>query len=171
MEEHEIAKTIIAEDIEISGTIKCESNIQFDGKLNGDLNCIGDVLIGSTANIKGNVAVNCITVLGQVNGNINAKDKIDLKTSAYINGDIRAKRLTVEDGVTFVGKSEVNPSGAISSRAYSHSDMDPSAQEMLPSEETESVPANTDVNALKEEIRKNVKEEVKSKSTSFFGKR
>ena len=48
---------------------------------------------------------------GQLNGNINAKDRIEMKSTARVMGDIRAKRLHVEDGVTFVGKSEVNPSG------------------------------------------------------------
>ena len=37
-----------------------------------------------------------------------------MKSSARVTGDIRAKRLSVEDGVTFIGRSEVNPSGAVS---------------------------------------------------------
>ena len=35
-----------------------------------------------------------------------------MKSSARVTGDIKAKRLSVEDGVTFVGRSEVNPSGS-----------------------------------------------------------
>lgn len=170
MEEHEQAKTIIAEDVEIVGTIKCETNVQLDGKLNGDLNCIGNALIGSTANVKGNISVNCVTVLGQVNGNIIAKDKIDLKSSAYVNGDVKARRMTVEDGVTFVGKSEVNPSGVSTPRQYS-SDISSAPHEDSPIVDLDVIPGDSDVNALKEEIRKNVKEEVKGKTPSFFGKR
>jgi len=111
MDGQEAPKTIIAEDIEIQGTIKSASNIQLDGKLNGDLTCGGNAVIGANANIKGNISVESISLLGTVNGNITAKDRIELKSSARLTGDIRAKRLTVEDGVTFVGKSEVNPSG------------------------------------------------------------
>jgi cytoskeletal protein CcmA (bactofilin family) len=44
-----------------------------------------------------------------VNGNITAKEKIDLKTKTELFGDIRASKLSVEEGVTFVGKTEVNP--------------------------------------------------------------
>jgi len=165
MEEHEKAKTVIAEDIEIVGSIKCASDIQIDGKLNGDLNCAGNATIGNTASIKGNITVSCVTVLGQINGNINARDKIELKTSANVTGDVKAKRMTVEDGVTFVGKSEVNPSG-IGSRSYSSS-----VHEIESSDVAEPGADNPDVDALKEEIRKNVKEEVKSKSANFFGKR
>ena len=106
------AKTVIGEDVEISGNVKCESNIQLNGKLNGDLTCAGQAMIGNTSAVKGNMSVEAVSILGQVNGNINARDKIELKSTARLHGDIRAKRLTVEDGVTFVGKVEVNPSGA-----------------------------------------------------------
>lgn len=104
-------KTVIAEDIEIAGSIKCASNIQIDGKLNGDLSCNGNAIIGGSASIKGNLSVESVSLLGQINGNIVAKDRIELKSSAKLTGDIRAKRLTVEDGCSFVGKSEVNASG------------------------------------------------------------
>jgi cytoskeletal protein CcmA (bactofilin family) len=105
-------KTVIGEDVEVSGNIKCESNIQINGKLNGDLTCGGQAMIGNTCAIKGNMSVETVSIMGQVNGNITARDKIELKSTARLHGDIRAKRLTVEDGVTFVGKVEVNPSGA-----------------------------------------------------------
>lgn len=108
---HETAKTTIADDVEISGNIKCESNIQLNGKLNGDLNCGGSAMIGDTSAVKGNLSIETVSIMGQLNGNITAKDKIELKSTARLHGDIRAKRLTVEDGVTFVGKVEVNPAG------------------------------------------------------------
>ena len=57
-----------------------------------------------------------VTIMGHVTGNVTARDRIELKSTTRLNGDIRAKRLTVEDGVTFIGKSEVNPSGAAGGR-------------------------------------------------------
>jgi cytoskeletal protein CcmA (bactofilin family) len=104
-------KTIIAEDIEIVGSIKSASNIQLAGKLNGDLTCTGNAVIGETASVKGNITANSTTVKGQINGNVTVKDRIELCSTARLNGDIRSKRLSVEDGATFVGKSEVNPTG------------------------------------------------------------
>ena len=75
-----------------------------------------------------------MSVSGQVNGNIIAKDRIELKSSARINGDIRAKRLTVEDGVTFVGKSEVNPAGATPPRGAGPADARSPGREGSPEE-------------------------------------
>lgn len=105
------ADTVIDAQVEIIGKIKSNGPIQIDGRLDGDLECTGDVTIGKTAQIKGNLYANTISVAGTVSGNISAKDRIEMKSSAKITGDVKSKRLTVEDGVTFIGKSEVNPSG------------------------------------------------------------
>lgn len=116
MDANHPARTVIAEDIEIVGSIKCASDIEMSGKLNGDLNCNGTAVIGEKAVVKGNITAMSISIRGTINGNIAVKDRIELKSSARLTGDIRAKRLTVEDGVTFVGKSEVNPAGAVPPR-------------------------------------------------------
>lgn len=104
-------KTTIASDVEITGTVKSAGGLRIDGKLDGELNCKGDAVIGKSAAIKGNLSVNSVVIEGNIQGNVSAQDKIDMKASARVQGDIRSKRLAVEDGVTFVGKSEVNPSG------------------------------------------------------------
>lgn len=104
--------SVIGKDMEITGTIKSAGPVRIDGKLDGELVCAGDVQIGKTASIKGNIQTNSVVVEGTINGNIDAKDKIDMKSSARVSGDIKAKRLAVEDGVTFMGRSEVNPGGA-----------------------------------------------------------
>jgi cytoskeletal protein CcmA (bactofilin family) len=76
------------------------------------LHCTGDAVIGKDAQIKGNIVVTSASIEGAVQGNVTAKDRIEMKSSARVTGDIRAKRLSVEDGVTFIGRSEVNPSGS-----------------------------------------------------------
>ncbi|NCC52238.1 MAG: polymer-forming cytoskeletal protein [Spartobacteria bacterium] len=112
MDNEVTAKSIIDSQVEITGTVKTPGGIQIDGKLQGDLECGGDAIIGKSAQIKGNLVVNAISIAGAINGNVTAKDRIEMKSTARVMGDIKAKRLAVEDGVTFVGKSEVNPTGA-----------------------------------------------------------
>jgi cytoskeletal protein CcmA (bactofilin family) len=104
-------QSLITADVEIIGTIKSSGSIRIDGKLEGELICAGDAVIGKSAVIKGNLSVNSVSIEGSLNGNVVAKDKIEMKATARVNGDIKSKRLAVEDGVTFVGRSEVNPSG------------------------------------------------------------
>jgi cytoskeletal protein CcmA (bactofilin family) len=105
-------QSIISSEVEITGTIKSSGSIRLDGKLEGELHCTGDAVIGKSAQIKGNMVVSSAVIEGAVQGNVTAKDRIEMKSSARVTGDIRAKRLSVEDGVTFIGRSEVNPSGS-----------------------------------------------------------
>lgn len=109
---NENTQTVISADVQITGTIKSSGPIRIDGKLEGDLVCAADAVIGRNAVIKGGLQVNSVVVEGTIQGNVTAKDKIDMKSTAKVHGDIAAKRLAVEDGVTFIGKSEVNPSGS-----------------------------------------------------------
>jgi cytoskeletal protein CcmA (bactofilin family) len=106
------SKSLIAADVEITGTIKSSSGVRIEGKLDGELICSADAAIGKSAVIKGNLSVNSIVIEGLIQGNVTAKDKIEMKSTAKVHGDIVAKRLSVEDGVTFIGRSEVNPSGS-----------------------------------------------------------
>jgi cytoskeletal protein CcmA (bactofilin family) len=108
----EHAKTVIAEDIEITGSLKGGTNIRLDGKLSGDLTAAGDVTLGHTGNIQGNLVVGSVSVLGRIQGNIQAEDRVELRGTAKLNGDLKAKRLVVEDGCTFVGHCEVTPAPA-----------------------------------------------------------
>ncbi len=110
---NENGQTIISADVQITGTIKSNGPIRIDGKLEGDLICAADAVIGRNAVIKGGLQVNSVVVEGMIQGNISAKDKIDMKSTAKVHGDIAAKRLAVEDGGTFIGRSEVNPTGAV----------------------------------------------------------
>ncbi|MCC5842727.1 MAG: polymer-forming cytoskeletal protein [Verrucomicrobia bacterium] len=111
MSEQTPPKSILSAELEVIGTIKTSGSVQIDGRVEGEVISQGDVFLGKSGSVKGNLNVNSISVAGTIQGNIIAKDRIELKSTARLMGDIKAKRLAVEDGVTFVGKSEVNPTG------------------------------------------------------------
>ncbi len=103
------SKNVLNSDVELKGTLKFSGELTFDGKLDGDIQTDGSLVLGDNAVIKGNLNVSTVTIRGKVNGNVVAKEKIDIKTRAELFGDIRAPKLVIEEGVTFVGKTEVNP--------------------------------------------------------------
>ena len=112
MDNNAAPQSVISNEVEITGAIKSSGSVRIDGKLDGELQCSGDAIIGKSATIKGNLTVNSVSIEGNIQGNVVAKDRIEMKSTARVTGDIKAKRLSVEDGVTFIGKSEVNPSGS-----------------------------------------------------------
>jgi cytoskeletal protein CcmA (bactofilin family) len=103
------SKNILNSDVEVKGTLKFSGEMTFDGKLEGDINSDSALILGDNAVVKGTIDVGSVVVRGKITGNIVAKDKIELKAKTELFGDVRAAKLVIEEGVTFVGKTEVNP--------------------------------------------------------------
>jgi len=103
------SKNILSSDVEIKGNLKFSGELTFEGKLDGEIQTDGLLNLGDSAVVTGNINAQSVIVRGKLNGNINAKEKIEIKAKAEQFGDIRATKLVVEEGVTFVGKTEVNP--------------------------------------------------------------
>ena len=111
------SKNVLSSDVEINGTLKFAGELTFEGKIEGDITSDGSLQLGDSTVINGNVNVNSVVVRGKVNGNITAKDKIEIKGKSEVFGDIKAAKLVIEEGVTFVGRTEVNPNKATPSPA------------------------------------------------------
>src|SRR5882672_8496367 len=103
------SKNVLSSDVEIKGNLKFSGELTMEGKLEGEINTDGVLHLGETGAVNGNVNANSVIVRGKINGNLIAKDKIEIKSKAEVFGDIRAAKLVIEEGVTFVGKTEVNP--------------------------------------------------------------
>ncbi len=103
------SKNVLGSDVEIKGSLKFAGELTFEGKLEGDVQTDGMLHLGDSAIVNGNINAQSVVVRGKINGNINAKEKIEIKAKTELFGDIRASKLVIEEGVTFVGKTEVNP--------------------------------------------------------------
>jgi cytoskeletal protein CcmA (bactofilin family) len=106
------AKNVLANDVEIKGTIKFENELIFDGKVEGEILSEGTLVIGKNAEVRGEVKTKSVTVHGTVFGNITVTEKAELKASSQLTGDLKATRIIIEEGATFIGKSEVTPNKA-----------------------------------------------------------
>jgi cytoskeletal protein CcmA (bactofilin family) len=102
-------KNVLGSDVEIKGNLKFTGELTFEGKLDGEIQTDGVLILGDSAVVSGNINAQSVVVRGKITGNVNAKEKIEIKAKAELFGDIRATKLVVEEGVTFVGKTEVNP--------------------------------------------------------------
>ena len=103
------SKNVLNSDVDIKGTLKFSGELTFDGKLDGDISSEGTLNLGDNAVIKGNINATSVIVRGKITGNVIAREKIDIKARTELFGDIKAPRLAIEEGVTFVGKTDVNP--------------------------------------------------------------
>ena len=102
-------ETILGDDTKFKGSLKFQNNLTINGVFDGNLSSKGSLLIGQTGKVTAEVKVGNIIIEGKVTGNVTADDKIELRSSAELYGDIRAKRIVISEGATFIGKSDVNP--------------------------------------------------------------
>jgi cytoskeletal protein CcmA (bactofilin family) len=100
-------KDILSSDVEIKGSIKFQKELLIDGKVEGEINSDGVLTIGENADIRGEIKTKSITVYGKVQGNITVGERCELKSKCTLQGDLKAARLVIEEGATFIGKSEV----------------------------------------------------------------
>jgi cytoskeletal protein CcmA (bactofilin family) len=106
MAEHS-GKDILSSDVEIKGSIKFQKELLIDGKVEGEINSEGVLTIGENADIRGEIKTKSIIVFGKVQGNITVNERCELKSKCTLQGDLKAARLIIEEGATFIGKSEV----------------------------------------------------------------
>lgn len=95
---------------------KVDGNISgFDAEiycdeLIGDINCEAKIVIQASTKIKGNLYSTRSTILGVVEGNITAKETVELSASAVVYGDIRSNTITIADGAVVYGMVTVGKS-------------------------------------------------------------
>jgi cytoskeletal protein CcmA (bactofilin family) len=103
-------RNTLANDVEIKGSIKFQHDLSVDGKVEGEITSVnGMLIVGQNAELRGEIKTKSVTVYGRVHGNITVDERCELKANAQLHGDLKAARLVIEEGATFVGKSEVTP--------------------------------------------------------------
>jgi cytoskeletal protein CcmA (bactofilin family) len=101
--------TILGPDASFKGELSYEKGMRLHGKLEGKISTPGRLHIAKEAKMQADVEAGAITVEGDVAGNLNAGDRVELKQSARYEGDLRASRLVVDEGAILVGHVTVGP--------------------------------------------------------------
>lgn len=110
-------ESTIGKGLLIKGEITGSESLFIDGKVEGSINLPGDrVTVGGNGRVTANINVLEIVVLGKVDGNVSAADRVDIRAEGSLSGDICAARISIEDGAYFKGsidirKPEAKPPG------------------------------------------------------------
>jgi cytoskeletal protein CcmA (bactofilin family) len=98
----------IPDDIVIVGTLKLPDERTVTCLVEGEIHSPSTVTIARGTRVKAHIKAESVVVFGTVEGEIQARGRAVLKSSATLHGDIHAARVLVEEGATFNGKSHVN---------------------------------------------------------------
>ena len=104
-------------------TARLGSSLHFKGEISGneDLNIDGNVeglihledrklTVGASAKVTADVIAREVVVFGNVKGNLQARDRIEIKKDGSVVGDLTTARIMIEDGAYFKGSIEIDRS-------------------------------------------------------------
>jgi cytoskeletal protein CcmA (bactofilin family) len=95
--------TVIGKDSHFTGTIGGTGNYIIQGKVEGDCDIEGTLVIAETGHWIGNISAACVLIAGSVEGDVAAKDKMEIVSTARVKGKITAAVLAIAEGAIHEG--------------------------------------------------------------------
>ena len=102
----EMKESIIAAGLNFEGKIEGSGHVRISGKFKGDVHVDGTLTVENGAHLAGAVRAAAVVVAGEIEGNIEGAQRVELHQSGVVNGDISAGSLTVADGARMRGRAE-----------------------------------------------------------------
>jgi cytoskeletal protein CcmA (bactofilin family) len=87
----------------VSGQLSFQGPARIDGVVDGEIHCQATLTIGEGAEVRAKISGQTVVIRGRVEGNVTAKEKVELLAPARLIGNIKAPRLLIAEGVAFEG--------------------------------------------------------------------
>ncbi len=94
--------TYIGTDVIVEGTLRGKGVLRIEGRVTGQLEHEGTVVVGPHAEVRAKITVGELIVQGFVEGSIQA-ERCEIGETARVNGEIRAQKLSVAEGASLTG--------------------------------------------------------------------
>ncbi|MGH9480276.1 MAG: bactofilin family protein [Terriglobales bacterium] len=109
--------THLSKTILLKGSITGNEDLFVDGKLEGSVELPNNSLtVGVNGHVQANVNAREVVILGKLNGNVTAADRVEIRAQGALTGDVSAARISIEDGAFFKGGIDIRK-GAASAKA------------------------------------------------------
>jgi cytoskeletal protein CcmA (bactofilin family) len=109
----------------VSGQLSFQGPARIDGVVEGEIQCQGALTIGEGAEVRAKITGQVVIIRGKVEGNVTAKEKIELFAPARLIGNVSAPRLMITEGAVFDGDCSMGvakaKSGSVNSQNVSAS--------------------------------------------------
>lgn len=91
----------IAQGSTFTGDIQSQGSFRIEGKVNGNIQTPGKVVIGKTGFVEGSIQAEFADIEGKFSGEIIINSTLTLKSTAYMEGKVITDKLVVEPGALF----------------------------------------------------------------------
>ena len=106
--ENRVNAATIGKAVKIVGQIYSKEDLYVDGEVEGTMEALEHKLtIGPHGAVHAGIKAREVVALGNITGNVEASDKIEIHKEAKLVGDIRTARIIIEDGAYFKGSIDI----------------------------------------------------------------
>ena len=92
---------MIAKSLQVKGEVICSGWLYIDGKVEGAISLPGGrVTVGRYALVAANISAREVVILGDVCGNIDASDRVDIRGESSLIGNVTTQRIRIDEGAT-----------------------------------------------------------------------
>ena len=102
----EARESIISSEITITGKIDGTGSVRLIGRFEGDVHIQGDLTVDAGAKLTGSVRAASVAIGGEIEGNIESAESVEILSTGVLNGDLKAGTLTVASGSRMRGRVE-----------------------------------------------------------------
>lgn len=103
-------ETTIGSNTRFVGTLTSDGNVRIDGSMEGDIEILGNLIIGETGRVIATIKAQNVHVSGAVKGEITATENLEISPTGKVWGDINTAALHIEPGGLFRGQSAMSSS-------------------------------------------------------------
>jgi cytoskeletal protein CcmA (bactofilin family) len=120
----------IGKSVVIKGELSGSEDLTIEGQVEGKIELKEHVLtVGANGKIKAQVLARTVIVLGEVNGNVMATEKVDIRDGGSVDGDIVSPRIAIAEGAHFRGSVDMQrKSAATGAKPQPRADHEPLPQ-------------------------------------------
>jgi cytoskeletal protein CcmA (bactofilin family) len=97
-------ESFIGANSHFKGDIETKGTLRIDGSMEGNVDADW-VICGEKASLKGEVRARGVIVGGKIEGNLRAKEIVEIKAKGQVSGDICSGKLNIAEGGMFDGRS------------------------------------------------------------------
>jgi len=101
------ASACVSQGIKIKGEVTGSEDLFIDGTIDGKINLADSVLtVGPNATVKAEITSRELVIRGRTEGKLTASERIQIWHTARVQGDLKAERISIEEGAELHGKLE-----------------------------------------------------------------
>lgn len=105
------AAACVSQGIKIKGELTGSEDLFIDGAVDGKITLSNSTLtVGPNATVKAEIAAREVVVRGRAEGKFTASERVQIWHTARVQGDIKAERISIEDGAELHGRLEAGKS-------------------------------------------------------------